>query len=333
MSGAILLVGAPVNTGGISVAFAAELLAQSGQSRDAPPPPAPPASAPPSSDADGDQAHATGPAQPSAQTSEPEPMEVMVTAHQRTAGDPLEQLNAKSFEVTQAVDKAVVAPVALTFAKVVPTPLRDGLGNFLFNLREPRVFVNFILQHKVGKAAETLARFVVNSTIGIGGLFDIAKRKPFKLPRRPNGFADTLGFYGVKPGAYLFLPIAGPTTVRDLFGSLADAALLPLAVGRPFNRIAFTLPTSVGRTLDHRAYFDEELRRLREGPRDLYSARRDLYLQMRQDEIDDLHNRPHTPLREMIPTKIMPPPSTKAPPAPDVTPPLIPTPAPAIPNP
>ncbi|MFX6258432.1 MlaA family lipoprotein, partial [Acinetobacter baumannii] len=88
-----------------------------------------------------------------------------------------------------------------------PVPVRSGIRNFLYNLREPIVFVNFLLQHKAGKAAETLGRFVVNSTVGVGGLFDMAKRRPIHLPRRPNGFADTLGFYGVKPGPFLFLPL------------------------------------------------------------------------------------------------------------------------------
>ena len=318
MTSAMLLAGAPINTGGIALDIPAELLAQVEQDRKATPTPAP---------APTDEA-VTPPA--AGENAGHEPMEVMVTVRQRTPGDPLEKLNATSFAVTQAVDKAVVGPVALTFAKIVPTPVRDGLGNFLFNLHEPRVFVNFILQHKIGKAAETFARFFVNTTIGIGGLFDIAKRKPFRLPRRPNGFADTLGFYGVKPGAYLFLPIVGPTTVRDIFGSVADQALLPLTVGRPFNRPAFTLPTSIARTLDHRAYFDEELRRMRSSDRDLYSQRRDLYLQMRQDEIDDLRGRPHTPIRSMPRTTFTRPPSAEASASP---PPLILAPAPAIPTP
>ncbi|MBA3878826.1 MAG: ABC transporter [Sphingobium sp.] len=322
MTSAMLLAGAPINNGGISLDIPAELIAQAEQDRKAAPAPATvPAPAP---------LDATVQSREVGENAEHEAMEVMVTVRQRTPGDPLEKLNATSFAVTQAVDKAVVGPVALTFAKIVPTPVRDGLGNFLFNLHEPRVFVNFILQHKIGKAAETFARFFVNTTIGIGGLFDIAKRKPFRLPRRPNGFADTLGFYGVKPGAYLFLPIVGPTTVRDIFGSIADQALLPLAVGSPFNRPAFTLPTSIARTLDHRAYFDEELRRMRSSDKDLYSQRRDLYLQMRQDEIDDLRGRPHTPIRSMPRTTFTRPPSAEAPASP---PPLIPAPAPAIPSP
>lgn len=329
MTSAMLLVGVPVNTGGISLALPAEVIAQTQQDQDIPKPAAAATPAP---------ATLPAPTDP-AQTAESEPMEVMVTAHQRTAGDPLEKLNATSFAVTQAVDKAVVAPVALTFVKVVPAPVRDGLNNFLFNIQEPKVFVNFVLQHKIGKAAETFARFFVNTTIGIGGLFDIAKRKGIRLPRRPNGFADTMGFYGVQPGTYLFLPIVGPTTIRDIVGSFADRALLPVVVGSPFNRVEFALPTSAGRTLDRRAAFDEDLRRMRSNDKDLYSQRRDLYLQMRQDEIDDLRGRPHTPIRSMIPTTVAPPKPLPAPPptvpapATAETPALIPAPAPGMPTP
>src|SRR3546814_6026547 len=89
-------------------------------------------------------------------------------------------------------------------------PVRDGLGNALRNISEPVNFLNFLLQFKIGKAAETLGRFVVNTTFGVGGLVDVAKTKPFNLPYRRNGFANTLGFYGVEPGPYFYLPLVGP---------------------------------------------------------------------------------------------------------------------------
>src|SRR3546814_2446438 len=91
-----------------------------------------------------------------------------------------------------------------------------GLGNALRNISEPVNFLNFLLQFKIGKAAETLGRFVVNTTFGVGGLVDVAKTKPFNLPYRRNGFANTLGFYGVEPGPYFYLPLVGPTTLRDM---------------------------------------------------------------------------------------------------------------------
>lgn len=221
-----------------------------------------------------------------------EPQDIVVTARSRnTANDPIAAINTESFKATQEVDRAFVGPLALAYKHSVPVPVRSGIRNFLYNLREPIVFVNFLLQHKAGKAAETLGRFVVNSTVGVGGLFDMAKRRPIHLPRRPNGFADTLGFYGVKPGPFLFLPLIGPTTLRDLVGDTVDRLVLPLAVGKPFNRGAFTLPVSVLGVLDRRAENDELFHQLHTGPTDPYVATRTFYLKRRQAEIDSLHGK------------------------------------------
>lgn len=220
-----------------------------------------------------------------------DPGDIVVTAQRRSApGDPLEKVNAKSFAVTQKVDDAFVAPVARAYERSVPGPVRSGLRNFLNNLHEPNVFLNFLLQLKPGKAAETLGRFAINSTIGGAGLFDVAKRRPFKLPRRANGFADSLGYYGVKPGPFLFLPLIGPTTLRDLVGGGLDGVVLPLSVGPPFNRVTYTVPTAVLREFDNRNQFDEQLTKLRETA-DPYAAAREFYFQRRQREIDDLRGR------------------------------------------
>jgi phospholipid-binding lipoprotein MlaA len=131
---------------------------------------------------------------------------------------------------------------------------------------------------------------VINTTLGVFGLFDIAKRRPFKLPRRPNGFADTMGFYGVGPGPYLFLPIIGATTVRDLIGRNLDRLVAPLTLGKPFNQSSYTIPMNVAIILDTRSQFDEQLRELR-AKNDPYAARRDFYLRDRQAEIDHLRGR------------------------------------------
>ena len=121
-----------------------------------------------------------------------EESEIIVTARTRTPIDPLQNINAESYAITQAIDEAVVEPSAHAYEKVMPEPVRNGLRNFANNLHEPAVFVNFLLQLNPGRAAETAGRFLVNSIVGVAGLFDIAKRKPINLPRRRNGFADTL---------------------------------------------------------------------------------------------------------------------------------------------
>lgn len=217
---------------------------------------------------------------------------IVVTGRRGHApGDPLEGVNAASFGVTQGFDRALVAPVSMAYKRTVPSPIRSALHNILSNLHEPVVFLNYLLQLKPGKAAETAGRFLINSTIGVAGAIDVAKRRPFNLPHRPNGFEDTLGYYGVKPGPFLFVPLVGPTTVRDLIGKTLDRLVLPLGVGKPFNQPAYTIPASTTRMLDHRVGIDGELNDIRESP-DPYAAARTRYLQERQAEIDRLHSRP-----------------------------------------
>jgi ABC-type transporter lipoprotein component MlaA len=295
---AMLLAGAPINPGGAEPATPV-LLAASGRMVQTVASPATPAAA---TDVPMSPAQPESPPLTAAPVSEPpaaplpEPgtgqYDIVVTAPERWSGDPLEDVNAKSFEATRVVDEAVIGPVARAYGHAVPRPIRSGLRNFLHNLHEPVVALNFLLQLKPGKAVETVGRFAINSTIGGAGLFDVAKRRPFNLPRRANGFADTLGYYGVKPGPYLFLPLIGPTTPRDLLGLVVDRMVVPMAVGklpssvgRPLHRLA--RPLAIAKVLDHRAEFDEQLQDLRETANP-YAARREFYLQRRQAEIDNL---------------------------------------------
>lgn len=220
--------------------------------------------------------------------------EILVEARTPSPADPIEAVNVESFKAVQAVDQAIVAPIAAGYVEAAPKPLRKGLHNVLGNLNEPVVFLNFLLQFKPGKAAETLGRFVTNSTVGIGGLFDVARKKPFNLPRRPNGLANTLGFYGVKPGAYLFLPLIGPTTVRDVIARPFDLALLPFLAPVPFGDPAVALGKAAISTIDDRAYDDRRIRRLRDETPDGYVAIREDYLRRRQNEIDVLKGRCRT---------------------------------------
>lgn len=213
--------------------------------------------------------------------------EILVATRRPSAADPVEKINAQSFAVTQSIDKAVIGPASHAFERTVPQPIRSGITNFLNNLNEPVTFLNCLLQIKLGRAVRSAGRFAINTTVGIAGVFDIAKRRPFAIAHRRNGFANTLGFYGVKPGAYLFLPLVGSTSVRDFFGDGLDRLVMPLSAGAPFNQMSFTVPVGVGRTLDHRAEVDEQLQKIRQSA-DPYAASRDLYLQRRQIEIDEL---------------------------------------------
>ncbi len=204
--------------------------------------------------------------------------------------DPLAKANETSYEVLQKVDDVFVGPVASGYQAAVPRPLRMALRNFIRNLREPVVAAAYLLEIKPGKAFETVGRFGINSTIGLGGTIDVARSKPFHLPYRQNGLANVLGYYGVGPGPYLFLPLVGPTTVRDLFGLVADRLAVPLAVGTPFNKPWYALPMGTIDALDYRNEADEDFKRLRQAA-DPYATYRRVYLQSRFDQIEALHGR------------------------------------------
>lgn len=212
---------------------------------------------------------------------------IIVTGHPPSPADPVEQLNAVSFKAVQAVDTAVVGPIAHTYEGVVPEPIRDGVHNALDNLDEPIVFLNFLLQLKPGKAIETLGRFAINTTLGVGGLFDVAKKKPFNLPRRSNGLADTLGYYGVGPGPYLFLPVIGSTTVRDLIARPFDLLILPAIAPKPFADPKVALAKGVLSAIDERQQNDDKIARIKGAP-DSYYVQREEYLARRKAEIEVL---------------------------------------------
>lgn len=222
----------------------------------------------------------------------PSEREIVVTgASEARQRDPLVEVNTASFELTQDVDKALVEPIADVYEEDLPSPVRKGLRNFFRNLMEPVNALNYLLQLKPGKALETVGRFAINTTVGVGGLFDVAKKKPFKLPYRRNGFANTLGYYGVGPGPFLVIPLVGATSLRDILGTGIDQSILPFAVGKPFNTPLYAIPAFTVNSLEFRIQFDEKLKEIRESD-DPYFAARETYLCQREAEIAALKNRP-----------------------------------------
>jgi phospholipid-binding lipoprotein MlaA len=211
--------------------------------------------------------------------------------------DPLERVNEESYRLTQTVDQTLVEPMANAYRDGLPEPIRDGLGNVVRNLAEPTNALNFLLQGKVGKAFETLGRLAINSTIGVGGLFDVAGKKA-DLPYRRNGFGNTMGYYGIGPGPYMFVPVTGPTSVRDFIGLTLDQALLPFAFGKPFNKPTYTVPYFVVNSLDQRLEFDAEIAAIRNSD-DPYLMRRETYLAKRRRDIALLKGEPISELDQM----------------------------------
>jgi phospholipid-binding lipoprotein MlaA len=236
---------------------------------------------------------ATPPAPPASTALPPAaPGEIVVTGRGRPPkSDPLQAINAQTFQVVQAVDSAVVAPIAYGYRSILPEPVKDGFHNALTNLTEPIVFVNDVLQLKIGRAVKTAGRFVINTTLGVAGLFDIAKRKPFKIPYHINGFAYTMGYWGIKPGPFLYVPLLGPTTVRDMIGRVLDLSLLPAVAGKPFNKPVYALASGALKSIDERLERDDMLTVIKEDCPDPYTAERTWYLVKRQAVIDGLHGR------------------------------------------
>lgn len=211
--------------------------------------------------------------------------DIVVTAREKSPADPLANINAKSYEAIQAVDQAVVGPISMGYKSAMPKPLRLGLRNFLRNLEEPVIAFNYLLQLKPGRMVKSVGRLAINSTIGIGGLMDVAKRKPFNLPYTPNGFANTFACYGIGPGPYFFLPLVGPTTLRDLIGVGMDRAALPAVVGKPLDQPYYAIPANVIDSLNDRIDIDEQLKEIRANSSDPYTETRELYLKQRKAEI------------------------------------------------
>jgi phospholipid-binding lipoprotein MlaA len=229
------------------------------------------------------------------------------------AADPLEAFNRANFAGSRRFE-VLLKPIVRIWRALTPGAIGEGIHNLLGNLHGPVVVANDLLQLRIAKAGEAAARFAWNSTLGVAGLVDVAGAHG--NPQQENGFADTLGRWGVGPGPYLFLPVLGPTTPRDLFGTVVDAASNPIHWWRfPYNTDANVGLTVVG-GLDTIATGQEQLDAALAEAADAYATLRSLYLQSRQAEIDAIRGR-----------------SPELPPLPDLSPEVAPPPAAAEPTP
>lgn len=217
---------------------------------------------------------------------------------QSTPNDPFERFNRASFAFSQPFDHYLLRPVAMVYKHVVPHVLRDGVRNFLTNLISPVIFLNDVLQFRPKRAAHTAERFFLNTSLGIAGVFDVAKRHPFGIRAHTNGFGDTLGYYGIHAGPYLYLPIVGPADPRDIVGYFGDWFAQPRLLNRVLNpdkdkplvRSKLVLGrnsmlTMIVGGVDQRAQNDEALKVITNESVDPYAALRSSFLQNRDGEI------------------------------------------------
>ncbi|MGC4404889.1 MlaA family lipoprotein [Methyloversatilis sp. MC4-4] len=197
--------------------------------------------------------------------------------------DPIEGYNRAMFSFNETVDKAVIKPVAQGYDFVVPDPVQTGVSNFFANIADLWTGVNNLLQGKPVDALSDAGRVLVNSTLGILGLFDVAT--PMGLEKHEEDFGQTLGRWGVGDGAYVVLPILGPRTVRDTVGLAADIYVDPVRdadAHRGYRNTAIAL-----RAIDTRANLLKAEDALEAAAIDKYAYVRDAYLQHRRSAIHD----------------------------------------------
>lgn len=196
--------------------------------------------------------------------------------------DPWETTNRRVYAFNDAVDAAVARPVAQGYEKVVPSPVRTGVSNFLSNLSDVWTLANSVLQLKPQVAAETLMRVNINTFFGLGGLLDIASE--MRIPHHREDFGQTLAVWGVPSGPYVVLPLLGPSTVRDTAALGADMGVdVP---GRIWNSNTSSSLT-VLRVVDTRASLLKTVDAVRAAALDPYSFVRDAYLQKRRNDVYD----------------------------------------------
>ncbi len=197
-------------------------------------------------------------------------------------GDPLEPLNRGIFEFNRILDRLVLEPATQIYEFAVPEPGRRGVSNFVANLRSPVVFINHILQGEREQAGVTLGRFMINSTMGILGIFDFASVVGVE-PREDADFGQTLGVWGVGGGAYLVLPLFGPSTFRDAGGLAVDGFIFD-----PWPYVT-DLEVQLARqgavAIDTRYRFGPLIDDLEESSLDFYAAARTAFLQNRAARI------------------------------------------------
>lgn len=208
-----------------------------------------------------------------------------IASAQEAAGDPWEGFNRDLYAIHDGVDQAVLEPVARGYRAVTPGPLRAGVRNVLRNLRGPVIFANDVLQGEFGRAATTAARFGVNSTVGLVGIFDPATS--MGLERHDEDFGQTLAVWGVDPGPYIFVPLMGPTTLRDGAGRIVDIAFDPLTWAEFDEVDEVRIARTALSALSARESVIETVDDIRRDSLDPYVTIRSAYGQLRQSAIQN----------------------------------------------
>lgn len=194
--------------------------------------------------------------------------------------DPLETVNRGIFSFNDAFDEYLLHPVAVGYRDVLPGGVRDAIRHFLDNLRSPIILANDLLQGEGKRASDTAARLLVNTTVGIGGIFDVATKAG--VPYHDADFGQTFGIWGVPAGPYIVLPILGPSDPRDAVGMVAANYADPgnaVASAEHYTWVIYA--RDAVDAIDQRARYLGVLDRMKSTSLDYYAAMRSLYRQRR----------------------------------------------------
>lgn len=197
--------------------------------------------------------------------------------------DPFEKENRATHQLNLTLDKNVIRPIALGANKIVPKPVVQGVSNFADNLGLPGTVLNDVLQLRLGKAAHNTLRFAINSTIGIGGVFDPATA--MGAPEKKTDFGETLAVWGVGEGEYLELPLYGPSTRRDALGKVVDIGLNPVRILIPKDKAWIDTFAQVFAKIGDRGRYSETYDSILYESADSYAQARLLYLENRRHDL------------------------------------------------
>lgn len=198
--------------------------------------------------------------------------------------DPLEPVNRVFFGFNEGLDFLILRPVALVYRTVLPKPVRIGVGNALRNAASPVILANDILQGADGKRVEaTMVRFMLNSTIGVGGLIDVGSYVGLDFHR--EDFGQTLAYWGVEPGPYMVAPILGPGNPRDFVGVVVDTAINPMTWILADEKFWIRMAPSAAEMVSTREVALDDVDALRKTSPDFYVTVRQLYSEKRKTDI------------------------------------------------
>jgi phospholipid-binding lipoprotein MlaA len=216
----------------------------------------------------------------------PDPNDRLAMAEHEEVNDPFEHGNRGIFKFNRTVDRMALKPAATAYRDYLPTFLTGRVRNVLANFRAPVIFLNDLLQGEVPRALQTLSRFVVNSTIGLVGLFDMAST--MDMEGHDEDFGQTLAVWGVPEGPFIMLPVFGPSNPRDTVGKVVDFLIDPLRIwASNSNRDWVPFVRAGTQAVDTRSDTLDLLNDVEKSSLDFYAAIRSLYRQRRADAISN----------------------------------------------